>query len=133
MYIKIIHFYHHFMSLLKRFLNYLVDISDKEWHRDIYKYSSYLSILLILVTYSGVIYINPEYTLILHNFLIIYVCIILLIRFNPLVKRNNVASYVLFNKNIAFTAGIILLTTTVAKNLSDLYLPVKIYKDIEEI
>jgi len=120
MYKKIRQAYELFLHKIKQFLNYLVLVSDKEWHKDIYKYSSYLSIILILATYTGVIYINPEYTLVLHNFLLYYVCIILLVRFNPFIKKNPLASYVEFNRNVAFTAGIILLTTTVAKSVSDL-------------
>jgi hypothetical protein len=116
----------------KEFLNYLVVISDKEWHKNIYNYSSYLSIILILATYTGVIYINPEYTLVLHDFIVYYVCIILLIRFNPFIKKNNLASYVEFNRNIAFTSGIILLTTSLAKSVSDIYIaPLKLLYKLE--
>jgi len=111
-----------FYNKLKRFLNYLVEVSDKEWHKNIYKYSKYVSIVLILVTYTGIIYVNPQYINIVHNFLLYYVCITLLIRFNPLIKPNTSASYVEFNRNVAFTASLILLTTLVAKNASELFI-----------
>lgn len=132
MYKNIQHAYKLFHHKFKEFLNYLVVISDKEWHKNIYNYSSYLSVILILVTYTGVIYINPEYTLFLHNFIIYYVCVILLVRFNPLIKKNHLASYMEFNRNIAFTAGIILLTTSVAKRVSDIYIaPLKLFYKLE--
>jgi hypothetical protein len=132
MYKKIRQAYEFIKYKFKQFLNYLVLISDKEWHKDIYNYSSYLSIILILATYTGVIYINPEYTLVLHNFIVYYVCIILLVRFNPFIKKNPLASYVEFNRNVAFTAGIILLTTAVAKSVSDIYIaPLKLLYKLE--
>ena len=114
-----------FSNKLKQFLNYLVEISDKEWHKNIYKYSKYISIILILITYTGIIYVNPRYINIVHNFLLYYVCITLLIRFNPLIKQNTSASYVEFNRNVAFTASLILLTTLVANNVSGLLVRLK--------
>ena len=105
---------------LKYGLNYLVDISDKEWNKNIYKYGNYVYILLIVITYTGLIYVNPRYTVIVHTFLLYYVCITLLIRFNPLIKKNTSASYVEFNRKVAFTASLILLTTLVANNVSEL-------------
>ena len=106
---------------LQHFLNYLVAIYDKELHRNIYKYSSYVSVVLILITYSGFLYIKPAYISLVHNFFLFYVCLTLLIRFNPLIKKNNLASSVEFNRNVAFTAGIILFTTTVFNNVLELY------------
>ena len=106
----------------KIFLNYLATISDKNWHKNIYKYSKYISIALILLTYTGIMYINPMYVNIVHNFLMYYVCVILLIRFNPLINSNKSAIYTEFNRNVAFTAGLILLTTLVTKNIADLFI-----------
>lgn len=114
-----------FYNKLKDFLNYLVEISDKEWHKNIYKYSKYISILLIIVTYTGLIYVNPKYINIIHNFILYYICITLLIRFNPLIKENTSASYVEFNRNIAFTASLILLTALVANNVSGQFVSLK--------
>lgn len=114
-----------FYNKFKEVLNYLVEISDKEWNKNIYKYSNYISIILIVITYTGVIYVNPRYTVIVHNFLLYYVCITLLIRFNPLIKKNTSASYVEFNRKVAFTASLILLTTLVANNVSRLFVNIK--------
>lgn len=105
---------------LQGVLNYLAAMSDKELHKNIYKYSSYLSVVLILITYSGVLYVKPGYTSFVHNFFLFYVCLILLLRFNPLVKKSTAAASVEFNRNVAFTAGIILFTTTVFKNVLDI-------------
>ena len=110
--------YTFFYNKLKQFLNYLVEMSDKEWHKNIYKYTKYISIVAIIVTYTGLFYVNPAYTGIVHNFVLYYVCITLLIRFNPLIKQNTSASYVEFNRSVAFTASLILLTTLVANNVT---------------
>jgi hypothetical protein len=107
-----------FYNKVKQFLNYLVEMSDKEWHKNIYKYTKYISIVAIIVTYTGLFYVNPAYTNIVHNFVLYYVCITLLIRFNPLIKQNTSASYVEFNRSVAFTASLILLTTLVANNVT---------------
>ena len=113
--------YKQFKMKLQEFLNYLVAMSDKELHKTIYNYSSYLSVVLILITYSGILYVKPGYVSFVHNFFLFYVCLILLLRFNPLIKKSALASSVEFNRNVAFTAGIILLTTTVFKNILDIY------------
>lgn len=114
-----------FYNKLKQFLNYLVEFSDKEWHKNIYKYTKYISIILIIITYTGIFYVNPEYIVIVHNFLLYYVCITLLIRFNPLIKQNTSASYVEFNRSVAFTASLILLTTLIANNISGILVKFK--------
>ena len=114
--------YKKILDKLKFFLNYLVAASDNEWHKNMYKYSKLLSVVLIVIAYSGVIYINPTYANLVHTFLLYYVCSILLIRFNPLIKKNYSATYTEFNRNVAFTASIILLTKLIAKNATDLFL-----------
>lgn len=113
--------YTQFKEKLQDGVNYLVAISDKELPKTIYKYSSYLSVVLILITYSGVMYVNPGYASFVHNFFLFYVCVILLLRFNPLVKKSTLAASVEFNRNVAFTAGIILFTTTVFKYVLDIF------------
>ena len=111
-----------FLNKLKYFLNYLADFSEKEWHKKIYKYISCISIILIPITYTGLISVNPEYISIIHNFIVYYVGITLLIRFNPLIKQHTSAGYVEFNRSVAFTASLILLTTQISKNASEIIL-----------
>ena len=110
-----------FYEKLKYFLNYLVELSDKEWHKNIYKYSRYTTIFLIIITYTGLFYINPRYINIIHNFLLYYVCITLFIRFNPLIKQHTSASHDEFNRSVAFTASIILMTILVTNNITCAY------------
>ena len=98
---------------------YLISLSNKEWHKTIYYYGNFLSIFIILIAYTGIIYINPVYIKSLHNFLLFYVCAILLIRFNPYFNGGNTD----FDKKIAFTAGIILFTTVIASRLTGYIIP----------
>jgi hypothetical protein len=100
-------------------IDYLLSLSNKEWHKTIYYYSSFISIFLIIIAYTGIIYINPNYIRRLHTFLLFYVCAILLIRFNPYAKGGHSD----FDKKIAFTAGIILLTSVVATHITDYVIP----------
>lgn len=100
-------------------ISYLLSLSNKEWHKTMYYYSNFISIFLILIAYTGVIYINPIYISRLHTFLLFYVCAILLIRFNPYFKGGQSD----FDKKIAFTAGIILFTSVIASRLTGYIIP----------
>ena len=97
----------------------LVSLSNSEWHKYFYYYSSYLTILLIALAYTGIVYINPSYILLLQNILLYYVCAILLIRFNPYVKKSHVAGHFAFDRKIAFSAGLILFTTITGKKIAE--------------
>jgi hypothetical protein len=115
--------------MFKQLGKHLVDFSTKEWHKNLYSYGSYLSILLILVTYSGVIYVNPAYIHRLHLLLVYYICAILLIRFNPYMKPTCSAGHMEFDRKIGFIAGLLLFTTTIAKQVTEFILPKFILTD----
>ena len=104
-----------FIDPLKRFIDHLINFSDKAWHKSLFNYVSSISVFLIVIGYSGIIFINPKYVSAAHTFIVYYVCLILLIRFNPYAKKTNFTD---FDKKVAFTAGIILFTTTIAKQLT---------------
>ena len=101
------------------FLKRIVSFSDNQWHRGIYKYVSYVSVLLIVIAYTGIAYINPIYISAFHSFILYYISIILLIRFNPYIKYSNSKSpgHSEFDRKIAFTAGIILFTTSLSHTI----------------
>jgi hypothetical protein len=105
--------------MFKDLLNRLVQFSNKDWHKMVYHYSTYLSIFIVLISYSGVIYINNEYINALHFLILYYVCMILFIHFNPFVKQSRITGHYEFDRKIAFSAGIILFTTTITKQISD--------------
>jgi hypothetical protein len=100
------------------------------WHKILFDYSSYLSLLFILLTYTGIFAINPSYVNAVHNFILYYVCAILLIRFNPFVKKSELERDFEFNRKIAFTSGLILLTTIVAKEVSGSVETLSILEDL---
>ena len=106
---------------LKRFIDPLIKFSDKAWHKSLFNYVSSISVVLIIIGYSGIIFINPKYVSAAHTFILYYVCLILLIRFNPYAKTSHFTD---FDKKVAFTAGIILFTTTITKQLTA-YLNIK--------
>ena len=59
---------------LKRFIEQLVSFSDKAWHKSLFNYVSYLSVVLIIVGYSGILLINPKYSDEAHAFILYYIC-----------------------------------------------------------
>ena len=99
----------------------LSTFASTSWHHDFFIYGMYLSYILFAITLTGMLYIDPVYLSTLRTILKYYVCAILLIRFNPFVKRSNKASDIEFNRRIAFSAGIFLLLTTTATNAMENY------------
>ena len=98
--------------------NYLGKLTNNSLHKNIFYYVSFFSIMLLLITNIG-ININPSYINKIHIGLLYYVCFILLIRFNPFIKQTNIISDSKFDRKIAFSAGIILFTTIISKQLTD--------------
>ena len=105
----------------------LLSFSNKEWHKTIYYYGNFIAIGLVIIAYTGIIHINPLYIKDVHSFLLFYVCIILIIRFNPYIKTENSD----FDRKIAFTAGVTLLISVVASQVTNYVIPGKEF--IEDI
>ena len=105
----------------------LLSFSNKEWHKSIYYYGNFISIGLVIIAYTGIIHINPLYIKDVHSFLLFYVCAILIIRFNPYIKTENSD----FDRKIAFTAGVTLLISVVASQVTNYVIPGKEF--IEDI
>jgi len=97
-------------------------LANTSWHHDLFIYGMYLSYILFAITLTGVLYIDPLYLSTLRTIIKYYVCIVLLLRFNPFVKSSNKASDIEFNRRIAFSAGIFLLFTTTATSIMESYL-----------
>ena len=66
------------------------------------------SYTLYVIVSLGFYYMNPMYLTILNEIIRIYVCLFLIIRFNPFQKDIKLSS---LDKRIAFSGGIILFTT----------------------
>ena len=89
-------------------LDYLNRLANKPWHQKAYIYGLYLSYFLYIVALLGITTFKPEYLNALENILKYYICIILIVKFNPFVKPSNKE----FDRHVAFEAGIFLLLTT---------------------
>jgi hypothetical protein len=102
-------------------------ISNYKWYQQIYLYSIYLSFLLFTLTLTGVGEIAPLYSSNLQIFLRYYVCIFLIVRFNPYTDNMNISkSDALFDRKIAFTSGIFLLLSTSIMDVISNYINVNV-------
>lgn len=70
--------------------------------------------LLIILTVLGISQSAPKYLTIFERLVKIYVCLFLIWRFNPF---NNHQTFTRLDKRIAFSSGIIILTTTVLTSI----------------
>jgi hypothetical protein len=73
----------------------------------------YISYFLFALSLSGIYHITPSYIIKLRSLLRYYVCIFLIIRFNPFTNNHKISKEdIRFDRNIAFTAGVFLLLST---------------------
>ena len=91
---------------------YLFDFSESSWHQKMFIYGLYLSYLLYFFAITGIVYYNPNYLHNLELFIKYYVAIILLIRFNPFISKENVKVDTAFDRRVAFSAGVFLLLSS---------------------
>lgn len=100
-------------------LSYLFNLSKMTWHQKIYLYSIYISYFLFAIAYTGIITISPQYLQTLNTFIKYYVSLFLIIRFNPFINNKKFDS---FDRRIVFSAGMFLLLTTTAVQITKFYL-----------
>ena len=79
-----------------------------EYHEQFYLTIFYLSWILYFIALFGITNFNPRYLDTLNLIIKVYVSLFLIVRFNPFTKLkiNN------FDRNIIFSSGIFLLSTT---------------------
>lgn len=86
------------------------DYAQHEWHQNIYIVALYISYVVLGLSYVGIHYWTPahedEIREFIKSFIKYYIAAILILRFNPFVKRPNHSS---FDRQLAFSAGIMLL------------------------
>ena len=75
-----------------------------------YKYLLYLSYFLFIVSFLGISYVAPQYNSTLTEIIKVYICILLIYRFNPLNGKKKCSE---FDKQLAFSASVFLFLTTV--------------------
>lgn len=99
--------------------NYIHALTDESWHRKLFIYSYYGMYMLYAITFTGIIYVAPEFLVYLRTFVVYYVCGFIMIRFNPFVppkslnKMDNA-----FERRVVFSSAIFLLLTTCLTDLS---------------
>jgi hypothetical protein len=83
------------------------------WHQNLYKYFLYFSYIIFILSLFGVTILKTEYSTILNNIIKIYIAIVLIIRFNPLIHVKFDKNNAKFDREIAFSAGILLLLSVI--------------------
>ena len=89
--------------------NYLYNLTNQNWHRTIFTICVLISTLFFLSSVTGFYAIPLTYNFYLHKFINYYICIILIMRFNPWVHKSG--CFADYDKKLSFTSGILLLTT----------------------
>ena len=97
-------------------------LTSHKLHHKIYINFLYFSYFVFFITLSGLITIDPQYINILETIIKYYVCIFLLLRFNPWTYKFIDKEEVEFDRRIAFTSGIFLFLTTTVSNLAYIYI-----------
>ncbi|MAV57185.1 MAG: hypothetical protein CMI79_06680 [Candidatus Pelagibacter sp.] len=97
--------------MIKELLEYAKNYGDKKWHQDTFQFLSYAFYIITIITFTGVMAIDPSYIDILEAVIQLYVAGFLIIKFNPLVKHNKELSA--FDRQIAYAAGVFLFFTSV--------------------
>lgn len=97
----------------------LFDLTNATWHQKLYIFGLYTSYLLFFISLTGIIALKPSYLTVLENILKYYVCIFLIVRFNPFVKKRSITQKEIdFDRRVAFSAGIFLLLTTAITDIT---------------
>tara|TARA_B100000963_G_scaffold355435_1_gene373674 strand:+ start:592 stop:936 length:345 start_codon:yes stop_codon:yes gene_type:complete len=95
-------------------LTFLHELSSKKWHQNIYKYFLYISYVLFLFSLLGIGLFKTDYLDILNGIIKIYIALVLIIRFNPFIKPHYEKNNIHFDREISFSAGVLLLLSTFA-------------------
>jgi hypothetical protein len=94
-------------------LQQLEKFSRAAWHQNVFVTGLYLSYILFVIAFTGVLSVNPAYLTTLESALRYYVCFFLIIRFNPVTRRRaSTPATVAFDRKMAFSAGVFLLLTS---------------------
>ncbi len=107
------------ISTIKTFLN-------SKWHKQMFIYILYFSYLLIFISFTGIVSWSPEYLSIIQKYIIYYISIILIWRFNPFINKN--IAYDEYDRRIVYSAGIALLMTTSAIHIFEKFILTELHK-----
>lgn len=107
------------ISSIKKFFN-------SKWHKQLFIYALYFSYILIFISLTGAVSWAPAYLNIIEKYIIYYISIILIGRFNPFINKNIV--YDEYDRRIVYSAGIALLMTTSAIHVFENYIVTTLHK-----
>lgn len=85
-------------------------IMNHRYHHHFFEYMLYASYILFAIAFTGIYNIDPSYLTTLNAIIKYYVCLFLLVQFNPYIETKTLDTE--FTKRIVFSAGIFLLLTT---------------------
>jgi hypothetical protein len=105
------------VSSIKTFFN-------SKWHKQLFVYVLYVSYIMIFISLTGLVSWAPEYLSIIQKYIIYYISIVLIGRFNPYM---NITTFDKYDKRIIFSAGITLLLTTSAVHIFENYIVTKFH------
>lgn len=92
---------------------------DSKWHKQLFIYMLYTSYFFLIISITGVMTFSPIYLSTIRNFILYYICLVLIGRFNPFVY--NQITFDSFDRRIAFSAGMTLFLTTSAAHIFENY------------
>lgn len=107
------------ISSIKTFFN-------SKWHKQLFIYALYFSYVLIFISITGLVSWAPEYLKFIQKYIIYYISIILIGRFNPFINDNIVFDE--YDRRIVYSAGIALLMTTGSIHIFENYIKTTIQK-----
>ena len=105
--------------------SYIKNFFNSKWHKQLFIYALYVSYIMIFFSLTGAVSWAPEYLSIIQTYIIYYISIILVGRFNPYM---NTTTFDKYDKKIIFSAGITLLLTTSAVHIFENYSVTTLHK-----
>ena len=90
--------------------SYIKNFFNSKWHKQLFIYALYVSYIMIFISLTGAVSWAPEYLSIIQKYIIYYISILLIGRFNPFMNKTIV--YDEYDRKIVYSAGIALLMTT---------------------
>lgn len=86
-------------------IEWIKQLGDNKWHPRVYSIITWGFWIIYIISYLGVASIDPTYISLVDTIAKLYVALLLMIRFNPLIKDNRMTN---FDKQIAWNAGLFL-------------------------
>tara|TARA_Y100000816_G_C26104076_1_gene586074 strand:+ start:1351 stop:1704 length:354 start_codon:yes stop_codon:yes gene_type:complete len=110
-------------------LDYVNTFLKQRWHQKTYIYILYFSYILFGLAFTGIVTVNPLYLTTLETILKYYICIFLIVRFNPWFNPKPRSEKERFDRRISYSAGVFLLLTTAVTKIAEGYF-IKLHKTI---